>query len=379
MSERTFEGDDWGYDFREHVDELRCRPTEWLRSRRIELVREQRRLHVEELAVTRVLDERGQIDVTNGHGVSARSARKTVEMARSMESTPKIAAAAHAGDLSREQLEPLLEIADASTDAGWAQRAPNYDPIDLNRVARTQRQVTNDDAAARRDAREWRMWWRERAGMLSVRGEIPDVDGALVKSVFEHMVERMRPAKGESWDTYARRGADALVELCRNYADVEPPPRTKPHVVVNVGTEGNADVDGVPLARATLAALLEDAVVEQIFVDDGDPFAYGPGRRTLPTRLDRAIRQRDQHCRWPGCERTHGLQIHHLVPVSEGGRTEPGNLAAACVGGGTDHHHELQPHGPYRLTGNPNQPDGLRLVHRDELDQPAEARAGPAP
>jgi len=354
------------FDYRNHLDELRCRPTEWLRARRSDLVREQRRLHVEELAVTRVLDERGQIDVTDGHGVSVRTARTTVEMARSMESTPAIAAAAHAGALSREQLEPLLEIADESSDREWAQRAEHCAPADLNRIARSSREVTTEDAAARREARALRWWWRPEAGMLSLRGDLPDLDGALVKTVLEHMVERMHPATGEAWETYAHRGADALVELCRNYADVEPTSRTKPRVVVHVPTNGSPDVDGIPLARATVEAVLGDAIVEPVLVENGTPLVYGPGRKTLPDRLARAIRLRDRHCRWPGCERTTGTEIHHLIPVSEGGLTEPGNLCLACVGG-ADHHHKLTPQGPYLLIGNPNQPDGLRLVHRDDL------------
>jgi len=50
------------FDIRDQLDELRCRPTEWLRARRVELVREERRLRVERLAVTRVLDERDALD-----------------------------------------------------------------------------------------------------------------------------------------------------------------------------------------------------------------------------------------------------------------------------------------------------------------------------
>jgi hypothetical protein len=34
----------------------------------------------------------------------------------------------------------------------------------------------------------------------------------------------------------------------------------------------------------------------------------------------------------------------------------------------------LVPHGPYLLIGNPNLPDGLRLVHRDHWP---DIRAGP--
>ena len=86
-----------------------------------------------------------------------------------------------------------------------------------------------------------------------------------------------------------------------------------------------------------------------------------------------------------------GLQVNHLWPRSWGGSDEIANLAAACVGGGTDHHPQLAPHGPYLLLGNPNQPDGLRLIRRDQLHELAEhaqldaldglsdARAGPGP
>ena len=359
MSEHTF-------DLRERLDELRCRPTEWLCDRRAELVREQRRLHVEELAVTKVLDDRGQRDLT-GNGMSARTARKTVEMARALESTPRIAAAAHAGHLSREQLEPVLEVADAASDAEWARRAPNCDPVDLNRIARRQRIVSTEDAAARRDAREWRMWWRKDAGMLSVRGELPDVDGALVESVFDRMIERMRPAKGQRWDTYAHRGADALVELCRTYADVEPTGRHKPHLVVSVPADGPAEVNGIPIAASTLEALRADATLETILVDGDTPLAPGRTQPALSPKITRAVRLRDGHCRWPGCERTTGLDTHHLVPRSYGGSDDLANLASVCKGGGTDHHHQLVPQGPYWLIGNPNQPDGLRLRHRDDF------------
>ena len=91
-------------------------------ARRDELVREQRRLRVEELAVVAVLDERGRIDesVAARDGVSSRSVRETVETARALESLPAVAAAAYAGDLSTEQLGPVVALADEATDAEWA-------------------------------------------------------------------------------------------------------------------------------------------------------------------------------------------------------------------------------------------------------------------
>ena len=126
MGEHTF-------DYGLRVDELRTHTTEWLEARREELVIEQRRLHVEELAVTAVLDERGAIDdsVAAGDGVPVRRLREKVATARALEELPNIADAAYRGALSDEQLAPTAKLADAASDREWSVRAPNTAPADL--------------------------------------------------------------------------------------------------------------------------------------------------------------------------------------------------------------------------------------------------------
>ena len=238
------------------------------------------------------------------------------------------------------------------------------------------------------------MWWSHDTGMLSTRGELADVDGALVESVFNHLIDRMRPPKGQPWDTRAHRGADALAELCRNYAEVNAVACPRPHLVVQVPPHGPATLGGtgIPLPDDMVEKLRASATIEPVLVDhDGVPVANGRTRSALSPKITRAVLTRDGHCRWPGCDRRTGLQIHHLVPRSWGGTDDQANLAAVCAGGGTDHHAKLAPHGPYLLLGNPNQPDGLRLIRRDQLHELAEhaqldaldglsdARAGPGP
>lgn len=73
---------------------------------------------------------------------------------------------------------------------------------------------------------------------------------------------------------------------------------------------------------------------------------------------------RAQHCRVGICDET-DTDIHHLVPRSEGGTTDPDNLVLA--GRRCGHHQTLVPNGPWILEGDPSKPDGLRLVHKDEL------------
>jgi hypothetical protein len=187
------------------------------------MVREQRRLRIEELAVTRVLDERGQVDesLAGRDGVSCRTARETVDTARALESLPHIAAAAHAGELSGEQLVSVAQLADEESDAEWARRAPNVAPGDLARLARCQRTPSVDDSRRRREARYLRMWWRKDTGMLGFVCELPDLDGARFEKTINTMIDRMRPPNCQPWDTRDHRGADALVELCRNFESVE--------------------------------------------------------------------------------------------------------------------------------------------------------------
>jgi len=120
-----------------HLDELRSWPTERLHAQHDSLVREVRRLQLEDLDVLRVLDERGQIDVSVGRdGESARTVREKVETARALQSLPAIAATAHDGLLSEEQLTEVVKFADRESDTEWAERAPNMTPADLARRAR---------------------------------------------------------------------------------------------------------------------------------------------------------------------------------------------------------------------------------------------------
>ena len=104
--------------------------------------------------------------------------------------------------------------------------------------------------------------------MIAGRFRLPDVDGVIVEEVFEFMAERMRPAKGQAWDTLDHRKADALVELCTRYASVEPRRRRKPLVVVHIpetavddDTAPGATAGGIPIANQTARDVMAEARV----------------------------------------------------------------------------------------------------------------------
>ncbi|HEX6471349.1 MAG TPA: DUF222 domain-containing protein [Streptosporangiaceae bacterium] len=99
----------------------------------------------------------------------------------------------------------------------------------------------------------------------------------------------------------------------------------------------------------------------------------GADTRTIPAPLERAIRRRDRRCRFPGCDHPAELsQVHHVIPVSEGGPTQLWNLLSLCP-----FHHliavhswgwtlRLNPDGTTTATG----PDGRTLHETDPPGDP---------
>jgi Domain of unknown function (DUF222) len=344
------------------VEELRNHSTEWLQTRHREVVGAQRELRTEELAIVRVLDERGRVDPTVGaHGESARVVRDKVETARALESLPAIADVACAGGFSEEQLTQVVRLADESSDAEWAARGPHVDPIELARMARQVSKPSAEDGRARHAARELRMWWARGGGMLHVRGQLPDLMGATFEATITALTEKMKPAKGEAWDTFDHRAADALLELCEPAPedDDEPSLAGQPIVQVAVPLAGPAEIAGVPIPDSLLEQLRANASIEPVLVDDhGAVLAVGRRSSAISPKLRRAVLLRDARCRVPGCARRRGLEVHHLVPRTSGGGDAVANLAAVCP----PHHLLLVPHGLLALAGNPNLPDGLELV-----------------
>ena len=63
-----------------------------------------------------------------------------------------------------------------------------------------------------------------------------------------------------------------------------------------------------------------------------------------PSAMSRAKKERYQHCKFPGCTRTHHLQIHHIVHWADGGSTSVSNVVCLCA-----FHHSLVHEGGYTI------------------------------
>jgi len=91
-----------------------------------------------------------------------------------------------------------------------------------------------------------------------------------------------------------------------------------------------------PIAHETAKRITCDCSLSVHNKFNGEPVDIGRKSRIWPTSMERAIKERDQHCVWPGCTQSRHLHIHHIQHWADGGTTSVSNGACLC-----SHHHVL--------------------------------------
>jgi hypothetical protein len=160
----------------------------------------------------------------------------------------------------------------------------------------------------------------------------------------------------------AAQRADALVDICRFFLDHQQNHtggRHRPHVNVVVELDdlvagrGGHVVDGPALDGPTLSRLFCDSTLHRVVMSGRSAVLdYGTATRTIPGPLWNSLVIRDEHCRFPGCDRPSvWCEGHHVLWVTQGGPTELANLVLVCV----RHHHLLHQPGRHAKL----RPDGV--------------------
>ena len=86
-----------------------------------------------------------------------------------------------------------------------------------------------------------------------------------------------------------------------------------------------------PIACETARRIACDCSLSTYVTTNGEPTNIVRKSRIWLSGMSRAKKERDQHCQFPGCTRTHHLQIHHLVHWADGGSTSVSNGACLCA------------------------------------------------
>jgi len=279
-------------------------------------------------------------------GLTPRTAREHVRIARSLGGLPVIRSAFGSGQISFAKVRALTRVADPANEESLLELALELTAAQLERALRAYRRVTTEEAAAVQQA-AYLDWYWDDDGSLVVRGRLAPEDGAVVLEALEAGHAALRPRGSAEPRPTGAAALAAVAELALSGRDQSGGDRHQ--VVVHVdeaalaGAEGGCELaEGPALAPETARRLACDATVIELKERDGEPLSVGRKTRSIPPALRRALRRRDRGCRFPGCENHRFVDAHHIEHWAQGGETSMDNLVLLCR-----RHHKLLHEGGY--------------------------------
>ena len=313
-------------------------------------------------------------------GMGMNAARERVRVARALAELPKISAAFEAGTLSYSKVRAMTRVATPENEdflMNIARHGTAYHVETLVRkYRRVQRQREVDTANAVHVSREMTYYWDE-DGSLVFHGRLPAEQGALLLKALEMQMEKQfqelqatdvsaeTPEEPEPRSPVGARRADTLAEIAETYMNSGPVANSaadRYQVIVHESEEGAYVEDGPHVSAETSRRIGCDCTVIRVQESHaGEPLAIGRRSRLVPPAIRRALRLRDDGCRFPGCTRRQFVDAHHIEHWSEGGETSLENLVQLCR-----QHHRLVHEGGFSCERSRSG----EIVFRDRRDRP---------
>jgi hypothetical protein len=193
------------------------------------------------------------------------------------------------------------------------------------------------------DESMWRVW-----------GELDGHAGPLVTKVLTEEGDQIGHLPDGTRPGLAYRRAVALARICE---ERRPSEGSTPIITVFLDSMGIEVEAGTTVGSEILDRVACAGSLEVVKVEDGHVLSMGRRSRVIPTKLRRFVMHRDGGCTAEGCTSRYRLQVHHIVPWSEGGPTDPENLTTLCW-----FHHHVVVHGwGYRIDDRLG-PERLRFI-----------------
>lgn len=303
-------------------------------------------------------------------GMSLRTGREHIRVARDLETLPLLRAAFLEGTVSFSKVRAITRVATEFNEPDLLKMAHAGTASQVERTVSAYRRAaagkaeTEAAAVAFADRRIQKR--RNYDGSTTVSLTVPD---AMANDAYDHlvrtadsMVEQHR-ADGQSnrevveyLGGIAAVRADAAIALLTQTSDTDVGHNPDIHVLVDIdelagpaqhGSTSAPDLDGgtqgvCQIRQTRLAAEIArrcacETNISAIVEDEvGNPLGVGRTTRIVPRRLRRALERRDHSiCQFHGCGQTRRLHAHHVIHWVDGGETELDNLILLC----SFHHH----------------------------------------
>ena len=265
-------------------------------------------------------------------GISLSAAREKVRTAQALRNLPAIGAAFADGRLSYSKVRALTRVVewhDEDSLLKYALRATAAQVEERCRQIRNSRPESASFAQRAWERRALTLWRDAARGVMRVTVEVPIEEGELIAQALDRAVAGGEAAEGIEFDANAWRAqqADALVAIAKTYLaggeTTVGSTADRYQLVVHVdekslrGGIGRADLPVDTVKRLSC----DGSVVTVTETESGAPLDVGRKQRTVPTPLKRALWARDRGCSFPGCDRKHYVDAHHIEHWAEGGFT----------------------------------------------------------
>ena len=348
-------------------------------------------------------------------GWSSGTARERVRVARALEELPLISEALQKGQISYSKVRAMTRIARPDNEHELLILGKDGTAGHVERLVRYYRKYGGDEEqqqVQRQRERQYLQTYTDDDGMVVVKGRLPSEVGAMLQKALDaaadalHQQKRDRQMESDDGDTedvdanacchgcsgespqdvsrmlrvealglVARQALTAGMAAQPEEEDAESPrqgPVPKNLLVVHVDADVLAnpqnsgrsfieDVGSVP-AETSRRLACDCQVVEVVEDEQGHVLDVGRKSRRVTEPLARALRERDATCRFPGCDRTRHLQVHHIEHWANGGETNLSNIITACC-----YHHGLIHEGGFSVEGSAGAP-----IFRNPRGEPME-------
>jgi len=286
-------------------------------------------------------------------GLDGRAAREKLRVGHALVELPLIAEEFAVGRLSYSKVRALTRVATPTNEEDLVMLAQHATASQVERIVRAYRGVLaveeEVDVANAQVAAQYLRVDTEDDGTMVIHARMPAEVGALVVHALDGARAQLcADARGDGGPasttrTQSAMNVDALAVVAESFLVNGPAARAggdRYQTVVNVDEDvltddtpdGVCELDGGPrLAPETVRRLGCDAsTVVLVRRKDGTILTATNKTQTVPRRVRRMLRARDQGCRFPGCGQRTFVDAHHIRHRARGGSHELENLIELC-------------------------------------------------
>jgi hypothetical protein len=310
-------------------------------------------------------------------GYSPRAALERLRVANALPQLPQIAAAIEQGDLSFSGARELTRVATRETEQNWlgATAEMNLREVEAAVSGHTRGDLPTDPVDPKLQRKILRFEVRPETDVLlreakrkveKERGERVDEDAALHAMALFYVSGgsggRVACATDDNASEQRNDGCPSTTSVATSTISAADPGRSTIEAAAESDREdyvAHLDHGAAPyrvavtlcrdckrgwLHGAGSVSLMSPGAVEAALCDAQDigdlesPIVQR-AKQTIPPAMRRKVKHRDKgRCRVPGCRASFNVDIHHLLPLSQGGTHTYENLLTLCEAHHISHH-----------------------------------------